>query len=183
MIRTIKALQAPEYLECIQIISVVISTLSLIIASYLGHQQIKQQKIENDRTFELDYADFLYSVNYVFELINTMESECDAIHFPLSREKINQIENNMIRLSIEIAHIIGRKTDGFGKIKFDLPREDQYLRIPLKYVKPSNNLAMTVSENCSKLSDYTEEELVKANEDIINMVKSSYHGLEKHIHL
>lgn len=85
MIRTIKALQAPEYLECIQIISVVISTLSLIIAFYLGHQQIKQQKIENDRTFELDYADLLYSVNYVFELINTMESERDVNQIPLSR--------------------------------------------------------------------------------------------------
>lgn len=183
MIRTIKGLQAPEYLECIQIISVVISTLSLIIAFYLGRQQIKQQKIENDRTFELDYADFLYSVNYVFELINTMESECDVNQFPLSREKISQIENNIYRLSIEIAHIIGRRTDGFGKIKFDLPREDQYLRIPLKYVKPSNSLAKKVSKICSKISDYTQEELVKANEDIINMVKSSYHGLEKHIHL
>lgn len=183
MIRTIKAIQAPEYFECIQIISVVISTLSLIIAFYLGHQQIKQQKIENDRTFELDYADFLYSVNYIFELISTMESECDAIHFPLSREKISQIENNIFRLSIETAHIIGRKTDDIGIIKFDLPREDQYLRIPLKYVKPSNNLAIIVSEICSKLSDCTQEELVKANEDIINMVKSSYHGLEKHIHL
>lgn len=172
--------------DLISTISLLIATGSLILSVIVNKQTTEKYKQETDWKFELEYNDFLYSVNHLYELTaNLEESKKDYSNDEINEsEHIETLENNIYKITIEVAYLLNKTTDYVGGIMPKAIDEDiSDIKVPLRYVSPLNE----IEELADKYSrSRIEDSLEILEENAINLcerIKNTFDELDKHLYL
>lgn len=180
LLEALDSLNDPEWLQWIQIISIAIAIITLVFSIIINRQGIERYKNENIKRFETEYNDYLYSINYLFEIRTTLanliqESELEK---GVQNEKIR---NEIYKTCVEIAYLQGNETDYAGGIVTADNRE--WRKIPLKYVNQIHLFSNNIDKFSRKRYEMNSDELVETANLIIKDLDLLFRDLQVHIHI